>query len=269
MIVSPQRELWTPRRRSERRICAPPPPPPPAGISSWLLGSDVVAGPPTTNLEVWLRADMGIPSPVNGVKFASWQEQSHNLRTFGQLTVADQLVWNANVAAFNNLPTVTCGSAVCFMNVTGTFTSTTLQPLTIFGVGKTTSTSAQQAMFTGNGSALNWTINLNFPSAGYSTYAGSYIVGGSVTTAVHGICAVQAGVSSVVYVDGSNTVAASGNAGVGGLSTAMAVGGTFNAGGLGWLGDIAEILVYNTGLDLAHRSAVYSYLGTRYNTGWS
>jgi hypothetical protein len=96
-------------------------------------------------------------------------------------------------------------------------------------------------------------------------YAGSWLHGSQPDTDFHYITAVFNGASSQFWLDGVSE--ASGDAGskdVDGLTIGANYQGA--AGNVDWIGDIAEIIIYDSELSAADRAEVETYLSNKYGS---
>jgi hypothetical protein len=228
-----------------------------AGIGPILVAPPASNPGNLANLVTWLRADQAV-SPTNGAKFSSIVDLVNGNATYTQSTSANQFVWNASDASFGGKPSMTSTAASYFL----TTATLSAQPMTVYGAVKTTTTTTTQILVGNNGDSFE----VGAWSAG-SLYEYSPVVsGGTNTTATHAVAFVFNGASSAIYIDSSASPVVTGT--VTGSPGSLEFSLGYNGGVDGWIGNIAEAMVYSTADSSATVSTVFQYLGARYAQTW-
>lgn len=211
---------------------------------------------PTTlaNLIAWWSPRGGVTANNNAGQMTAWIDLvAGNTLTFN--TVNASMVWSA--FAINGRPGV---STLCNTNAIAATSALTIpQPNTTYLVCAHASGVAWNAI---DGTGSNRQV-FGFSATNSPTlFAGSSLVSAVVATSSANVyCAEWNSTASTLYMNGSATPIASGDAGTEGLSPTMSFAGVVTATS-GLLGDI---LVFRGLHGPAERCAVMSWLGSIYN----
>ena len=264
-------------------------------VDGALADAATVPQPPKTNLEVWVRADLGVT--LTAGKVSAWNDQSGKNHHFTQPNAMLQPTLTKNDAG--------AGAALEFLGVEhlvsdGTQLFPTADaPLTVAVVFTSTDPSVQRFLFNyGNGGGGNMNYELGYATGNQAagnfglhrgasngtTTAGGHIQIGTVYRAVVSLAAAGATPANVsVRTNGAEQALANGGAGflsAGAYVTATApmeiggrVDGNFVAldlaahlaaqGDAHHIGSISEVLVYKGGLAAGDLPALEAYLATR------
>lgn len=225
-----------------------------------------------SGLTLWLKAD-AITGLSDGDNLSTWTDQS----TAGNDATAPagkEPTYETN--ELNSLPVVRFNGTADYMNANGTATmfSGVDKPWTVFVVGKFSNIAAFRAYWAvGNSGSntpyidgennvgSNHRIQYRIDSGSASTAT----INGDIDTSYQVICYLYDGTDATIYVDT-----------VGGTAITLPSGqmtiDTFTVGALRWsstyyfyhLGDIAELLVYDSGLSGTNRGKVEAYLNGRW-----
>lgn len=137
---------------------------------------------------------------------------------------------------------------------------TQAQPISVFAIGKLTTTAGIQQI---NGNSVS-SPTLLTNGGKWQIYAGSVVGANSCDTALHCFSQIFNGASSALYVDGASN--ASGNPGstgfTGGNSIIIGCDGSASV----WGGSIGEIIYYASALNTTDRQAVEAYLKAKWGT---
>lgn len=206
------------------------------------------------NLAIWLEADSGTSTTMDGVAVSQWDDQSGNLRNAIQATASKQPLYKSGI--INGKPVLRFDGSSDSLQVA--FGATLAQPNTIFIVAAITSAGAQDNLIDGlSGSERN---SLFIDSGNYTMYAGSLFSLSAIDANTHILRMVFDGASSSFSIDGGS--ASSGNAGtqsISGINICCENSGLRNIGA-----DIAEIIIYDDLLTPAEIAQVQSYLSVKY-----
>ena len=140
------------------------------------------------------------------------------------------------------------------------------QPTTMFFVGKTTDVTFHNTFI---GSSTNDVSFLLLLTSGYTwVYAGVGFGGttGFVNTFLTGSTVVN-GATSQIWIDGVSQ--ATGNAGADTFAN-VRIGSNFAApAGFDVIGDIAEVIIFNSALSAANHNTIGNYLAYKYGLSWT
>lgn len=212
---------------------------------------------------LWLRADLGISI---GTGVSAWADQSGTgdpNKNVSQATGAKQPVYISSTAGFNNRPTLQFTAANTSTLRSGVWSVAPSQPITWIVAASQSSALAQYMVdgLSNNVMGIVWRPDLTEfeldAGAGLMTGASTYQAGPLVYGAVFN------GASSAIYINNSQTAAATGSAGTG-PSTGMNIGAAGGGAANPFSGNIAEIVAYTGTLTPAQSLAVFSYMGSRY-----
>ncbi|MDX2196224.1 MAG: FG-GAP-like repeat-containing protein [Cytophagales bacterium] len=228
-------------------------------FSTLLLTYSLTAQIPTTNLQLWLRADAGLTTTAGNAINSGWTDQSPNglvLSRSGNPILMGNAIngrpavrfingqsFTTNNAAVTSLPNITY-FVVCKFGMAST---EVFNKSNQYGLYAQSNNSAR--FFTNSIYNNELQYNVSSVVGVYNIYRGRYdlsqITGAANTT-----------VSSPVN-----------------LSSAIPTGSTLYVGG-GWNfwfdnGELAELIIYNTALNASDIDAVYAYLSAKYNIGFS
>lgn len=201
----------------------------------------------------------------------SWTDLTGNADHVSQATAGDRPTWKD--AVLNGEPVLRFGvNANYFLQ--GAFTSggSCSQPNTIFVVAKMDASIVNDNftsyLIDGTGSSARQTIyKYKDPTPDVMALYSGTILQGSAPDSDWAIwLALFDGATSQLWIDGVSD--ASGDAGTDGMG-GLTVGMNYSDSGLGWVGDIAEIIIYDAELSDADKNEVGNYLADRYNLSWS
>jgi len=216
--------------------------------------------PQVGNLVSWLRADMGIT--LNGSNVSAWADQSGNGNHVTQATAVKQPTYVASDASYNGLPTVSFGGAQS-MNTAALLPSSPIaQPITMILAGQTHQSPGGSFLCEFSGTRFLFYYTTIGPDLRVFANGSELLDNVNVADQKHVYAAQFNGAASALYIDNSQTAAASGTVGAGSL-TDLAVGS--ESGTANFLtGKIAEVIVYNSVISPIQRSTLFAYLGSRY-----
>lgn len=228
-----------------------------------LAGSSMPQGAGT--LQAWFRADLGVTQVANVV--SAWADQSQigdSNRNLSQATSTARPTLHPSDAAYNNQATIAFNASLSQFLQSGTWSAALAQPCTIFVVGNTDGTNANQTFCddaAGTGRVL---LETNYNSTShYELYAGSFMdstVAYTSSPVIFG--AIVNGNSSKTFLS-ADTATATGAAGAHALQ-GLTLGAAFS-GGAPLNGKIAEFLAFSGALSQPNINKVMAYLGARYS----
>ena len=236
-----------------------------SSVSSVFIQIDpTTAGLPTTNLQLWLKSDIGVTT--SGSNVTQWNDMSGNGNNGTQGTPADQPSFIAN--AINGLPALAFSTTMS-LNLPSGWSNFTSQGFDEFIVLEPTGSSMDNTfMYIGNSSSTNcFTLEQNPVPNGISLAVanGSTLSRVSTSSGVSPLSqwqtiegALSAGTSPTGSVYINNVLAASGTSQY--LNTVTRTSNFVGA----FSGNIAEILLYNAPLSATQRAQVEGYLLHRY-----
>ena len=215
---------------------------------------------PQTNLKVWLKADEGIT--LNGSTVSNWEDQSGNGNDVSQSTALNQPTY---------IPDVLFGKPILRFNgsnrlVATDFSSPLSQPNTIFMVWKLTDGTSNTFIYDGDTAGLGRNslgyisgtdifIQAYPPSVTILQYTKSFPFSDFITTS-----AIYNGSSSEIFINGFSVI--SGSIGAASMN-GLIIGDSWNSGWF-FIGDLAEIIVYNELLGTTERQQIETYLNNKY-----
>ena len=243
-----------------------------APVSITVTGAPPVLLPPTNGLAVWLRADAGVTSTAGSV--LGWADQSGNGNDATQTdsTVAPLLKTNV----INGLPALNFGSnalsAAQFLQISDAGTAFTTNSFTFLVEARFADFASYRSLMcktaSGTAAPVDWWFapNTGVPN-GYIGDGGAFSTVGATMPAVGG----QFGTYGLGF-NGTNLSHFLGllTDGTGVITTTPASAGNLmrigqrDDGGTQMVGDIAEILMYNTPLSAADQSKAVVYLSGKY-----
>ncbi|HEU4412788.1 MAG TPA: LamG-like jellyroll fold domain-containing protein [Polyangiaceae bacterium] len=212
---------------------------------------------PTSGLGLWLAAD-GL-ALANGAKVSTWPDKSGNGRNGVMATLSRQPTFVTN--ALNGRPVVRFGGAQSLG------LSTPVQPTTfsVFVVGKNSMPSETFSMILGPGG--NWPNNqLRWENGSQALFVGTSNGMPAVTSSIgntrayHVLSATYTGSTLSVYRNGG--LVSNHSFSTNGPWTLAQVGAWYSTYFM--QGDLAEVMVYDRSLPSSERSAVESYLRSKY-----
>ena len=212
---------------------------------------------PLTNLKMWLKSDAGIT--LNETTVSSWVDQSGNGNDVSQGTAESQPLYVNNV--LNGKPVLRFDASDDYL-VSNLFVPYLSQPNTVFIVWNT-NTVSNQIIFDGYTGARNCLGY--FPGYAYDLflYSGAILSWPDFTPSDYHISTILfSGSTSALYQNGIQKI--SGDTGVEDMGR-MIIGYAYDLSGYPLDGNIAEIIVYNSGLNTTERQQVESYLSSKYN----
>ncbi len=227
----------------------------------------------TSALKLWLRADSGVTT--NGSNVTTWSDQSGNGNDASQGSTADQPTLVSS--SINGQPAVQFANDI----LSGTDILVSDNAATCYTVVKPSSLSSgfnivwskwadgSPNAFKFHFAVHNAKVSL-FTSPDGSTTSSETIGGSSLVTGnayVLGSDVSTTAGTQHVYFNGVSAVATtSGITSLATLNQVYSVGGKLgtNTSSNRFVGDIAEVVVYNTALNIAQRTLVANYLGAKY-----
>lgn len=233
----------------------------------------------STNTSFWIKADsyvytdVGLTLATNGQSIAQWNDNSGNNKNFGENSVGQQPTFVTN--AINGFPVARFdGNNDRLSNLTITSGNTA----NIFAVVKYTSLpSSNPGIFQGSPTGLllstgaadksvgMWVSNANQPwGRGIQSNNTSINIPTSITTSVNNNYIIENqynGSAINQYVN----LATSGSITYNGTLKSWTEFSIGRQGGETWAGDIAEVIAFNTSINLAQRNIVSNYLSSKYN----
>jgi hypothetical protein len=228
-------------------------------------------GPSLTGLKMWLKADAGVSK--NGNYVARWSDQSGNGVNAGQADASRQPLFVAS--AVNGMPALQFDGANDFMDFTLPLNG--LSEMTIVVVNSSRS-ELDGSMYGSYRSSLYWGDQRNTgvsavyltplsPEAqfrfGGSTAYGKHVRPAKLGTKWSATTAVKQSGNERLYVNGTQVLSVSGKpATVSGVPSLGNLGRGFNA--VGYIGQIAEVLVYNRALSETELQDLNAYLKSKY-----
>jgi hypothetical protein len=229
-----------------------------AGVSGQFLPTQLAG------CVLWLRADLGIT--LNSGNVSAWADQSGSGHSVSQGTGSAQPTYVTIDAAYGNKATLSFASASSQVLQSASWTLS--QPCTQIVVGNVTSSAAAQGFVDFQSAGTEQTM-YNPTGGGGGMFAGVNLSAGAVTSPSV-LAGTFNGASSNLYLNNSQTAAASGSAGTnngqGGIDVGSLGGGAPSA----FLnGKIAEMIMYNRNLGAAELKSVFAYLGSRYGIATS
>jgi hypothetical protein len=228
-------------------------------------------GPSLTGLAMWLKADAGVTK--NGNYVAGWADQSGNGAGASQATVARQPLFVGS--AVNGKPALQFDGADDYMDFTLPVSG--LSEMTIVVVSSAR-TELDGSIFGSYRSPIYWGDQRNtgigavyltplspevqFRFGGTQAY-GKYVRPAKLGTGWSATTAVKQSGDERLYVNGTQVVSLSGKpATISGVPSLGSLGRGFNS--VGYIGQIAEVLVYNRALTDTERQALDAYLKSKY-----
>ena len=190
------------------------------------------------------------------INVSAWADQSSNGNDVLQAAGASQPTYSTTDSLFGNRPTVGfLGSSSQFLRTSSSIAQAS--PFTTIVVARSTVSNNQLcgSFASGNGAIIAQT-------SAWLYYAGSTISSSAIMSATPAVVAAVENTTSTIYVNNSSASVASGNAGVGALSSTYQLSGAAVSGYL--TGAIAEVILYSSALSNAQLSSVFLYLGARY-----
>jgi hypothetical protein len=241
------------------------------------VGQDVAPSPLTTpdqiaGLKAWWKADA--LALTDGAAVASWPDSSGSGNNLSQATASYQPTFKTGI--LNGKPAVRFNATVSgslgpgnvlFPAAGAGFDIGITQPDTIFIVATTDASKTYRGSYMSPVGFSGQLVFVSETNGALEIYAGGSALVDAVdhTGAFHIICAIFSGGNGSAYVDGVQTLApqSTGTNGVG----QVGVGALYSAGAvtLPLMGDIAEIIVYNSALSTTDRQSIETYLNTKYN----
>lgn len=232
-----------------------------------------------TNNVFWLKADAGayndagITLATNGQNIRQWNDNSGNTKHFGENASGQQPVFTASV--MNGFPTarfdgnndrlsnltITTGSSANFFTVVRYSSTPSPNPGILQGspTGLLLSTGANDKV------VGMWVSNANRPwGRGIQTNNTSQNIPTVATTAINTNYIIENqynGTTINQYVNAT----VSGSVGYDGTLKSWTEFSIGRQGTESWAGDIAEVIAFNTSINLAQRNIVNNYLSSKYN----
>ena len=187
---------------------------------------------------------------VGGSKISAWVDQSgtgDSNKNLAQATSANQPVWTASNANYNNQASISCTTADRWLQGAGLWASAQAQPFTVYVVGQISSGVIVDMV---NSQILQYGPN-------WAYFAGAAFKQGTTYTTRNIVAVVFDGASSAQYGNGDMTTpAVSGDAGSG-SATRVSVGAT-GSGGSNY--EVCAIFVYSGHHDATTRGRIRTQL---------
>ena len=227
----------------------------------------------TSSLKLWLRADSGVTT--SGSNVTAWADLSGNSNNASQGTTADQPTFVSN--SINGQPAIQFTDDI----LSGTDILVSDNAATGFAMVKPSSLStgfnivwSKWAAGTPNKYKFHFALHnakVSLYTSPDGTSTSAETVGGSTMTAgnpyVVGFDVNTTTGNQRVFLNGVSAVATtSGITSLASVNQVYAVGGKLGSttSSNRFAGDIAEVIVYNTTLNIAQRTLVANYLGAKY-----
>lgn len=221
----------------------------------WPLGFDPLS---VAGCQLWLDAADASTITHSGGAVSQWDDKSGNTRHTTQGTAGRKPTTGTATIGGRNVLVFDGGDVLL------TPTLTLAQPVTIYVVARLTNTGV------GNGQMIGNTGNSPTIYAGnaitnyWRLYAGKDVPSAVVTdSTAHQFTAIFNGVSSFLYLDGT-AILSNVNPGTPGWSSKAIPIGAGPTASVGWPGEVAEVLIYDTALGTTDRQAIESYLATKW-----
>lgn len=233
----------------------------------------------STNNVFWLKADAGayndagITLATNGQSIRQWNDNSGNTKNFDEASVGQQPVFTAGV--MNGFPavrfdgsndrlsnlTITSGNSANFFTVVRYSSTPTSNPGIFQGspTGLLLSTGANDKV------VGMWVSNTNRPwGRGIQTNNTSQNIPNVATTAINTNYIIENQYNGTTINQYVNSTV-SGSVGYDGTLKSWTEFSIGRQGTESWAGDIAEVIAFNTSINLAQRNIVNNYLSSKYN----
>lgn len=234
------------------------------------LGYAQAPGSVSTGLAIWLKADAGTSSAVEGDYLASWNDQSGNGRHATQSTAASKPRFRKSI--LNGNPAIETNGGTRYFNID--LSSISNSNFTVFVVAQRTNTSVgqyvlgvQQSSPLGLhlGYASDNTLRLaqstSVLNVATSGYAGSNETPRTLLAEFNN----ASGRTVSEYLNGAPTQGTlAGTTGYAISSNTGAIGRGYNT--MGFAGFIGEIIIYNRVLTATEKRQVLTYLSVKYGT---
>ena len=194
---------------------------------------------------------------------SAWADLSAVKDNVSQATGSKQPIYLAADSHYNNQPSLSFATASS-QNLVSAVAENIAQPLTIYVVGRATSTAGNYAFIDSasggivTGYAASVTSNTSY-------YAGTIVGSSTAVSSVSAMCFMYNGASSAMYVNTSVTAKANGNPGANAMGQ-FAVGGA-GRGASFLQGDMSEILVFSGAHTQANVSRIFAMLSARNSPG--
>jgi len=212
-------------------------------------------------LALWLKAD-AITGLVNGDPVATWVDSSINGNDATQSTPAAQPTYQTN--EINSLPCVKFDGSDGMMSVT----EAALKPFTKFAVVNITNTAIFRTILSSTtAGACQWRIEQTSGLQNFLSQSTANIASSSTGVSTGSWLQLAISYSAIgeyaFYLNGVLDGAGTNNVAFSSAQTAI---GSQSGDGTAeqWLGDIAELIVYDTVLSAGDRSLVEGYITTKY-----
>lgn len=208
----------------------------------------------------WWRGDLGVTT-ATGVSVWANQVAGDANSNFVQATTGKQPTLSAGNAAWNGQTVLTSNGTKAMQSV-GTWAVSLAQPKTYICVGRQTTADANNRQFMDG--VVGRQIAFGAATTGnISTFSSGTL--SSTTTWLNNkrvVLIAANGASSSIFVDDSATAKATGNPGAS-TPTGLILGWAASDANT-WIGEWAELIVYNRLLTAAERLTIFQYLGARY-----
>jgi len=215
-----------------------------------------------TGLRMWLKAD-AITGKNDGDTIQTWTDSGSNGNNPTQATAGSRATYKTNI--INGLPVLRFNGTSNQYGIT-LDTGIALNNYSLFVVHRPTSASQYGMVFgstTGNSDAE--LLDMNYPSAGK---IGTYHAGPGNIGGAYSFTSGTPLISSFVASSGTGTPYNNGTAQSSGTTATQTVSnwvlGNYTTGSYYYTGDIAEIILYSSGLSAANRISIENYLASKY-----
>lgn len=233
----------------------------------------------SSNNAFWVKADAGVYTDAgitlatNGQSIRQWNDNSGNIKHFGENAVGQQPIFTTNI--MNGFPvarfdgnndrlsnlTITSGSSANFFTVVRYSSTPNPNPGILQGspTGLLLSTGANDKV------VGMWVSNANRPwGRGIQTNNSSQNIPLSATTATNTNYIIENQYNGTTINQFVNSTG-SGSIGYDGTLKSWTEFSIGRQGTETWAGDIAEVIAFNTSINLAQRNIVNNYLSSKYN----
>ncbi len=203
---------------------------------------------------LWLRADAGTNCSTNSCSISSWSDQSGLGRNATQGTVGNQPLYVNGAVNFN--------PAINFNTNTKTLSGIASSGMTIIAVRNLSATTGYHTLFA---SPANTDFSIRTNSGFNGTTNTLYMNGLSVNDWTNG-----SGIPPKLYINGKQTLTGTTNYHIvrstasGAVNKTYSISSTFGSRGMSGNDNVAELLVYNNGMNPTQINQVESYLAIKY-----
>jgi len=195
----------------------------------------------------------------------AWEDKTANEDDVTQGTADNKPTLQTN--ELNGEPTLRFDGSNDYLQGAFTTGGALTQPFTLLAVAELTSTGSVYRYITDGDDASNRMVSGQRDDGDWWIYPGSPALAGDPSDTNWNIwTVVYNGLSSQIWLNGVSEV--SGEAGTD-EADGLTVGGSYTGAASWWLGDIAEIIIYDSELNTADKNEVGNYMADRYNLSYS